>query len=91
MILCFGLAWPVSVYKSYISGSTSGKSLMFLVIALIAYVAGLIHVVIDYPGFSYLTVLYIANAVMISIDIALYLRNRRLEEAIRPCRAGNGS
>ncbi len=86
MILCFGLAWPVSVYKSYTSASTRGKSLMFLVIALVAYTAGFLHVIIDYPGLSYLTLLYIANGLMISADIALFFRNRRLERNLTPCR-----
>ncbi len=86
MILCFGLAWPVSVYKSYVSRSTQGKSVMFLVIVFVGYMAGLIHVLIDYPGFSYLTVLYLANSIMIAADMALYVRNRRLENPLKPCR-----
>ena len=87
MILCFGLAWPVSVYKSYVSRSTQGKSAMFLVIVFVGYMAGLIHVLIDYPGFSYLTVLYLANSVMIAAEMGLYLRNRRLEKELDPCTA----
>ena len=85
MILCFGLAWPVSVYKSYVSRSTQGKSVMFLVIVFVGYMAGLIHVLIDYPGFSYLTLLYLANSVMIATDIFLYARNRRLEKSSAAC------
>jgi hypothetical protein len=79
MIICFGLAWPVSVYKSYVSKSTKGKSFLFLLIVLAGYAAGLIHVVLDYPGFSYLTVLYLLNTFMIFIDLLLFLRNRKLE------------
>jgi hypothetical protein len=79
MIICFGLAWPVSVYKSYVSKSTKGKSFLFLLIVLAGYAAGLIHVVLDYPGFSYLTVLYLLNTLMIFIDLLLFLRNRKLE------------
>ncbi len=79
MIFCFGLAWPVSVYKSYVSRSTKGKSVFFLFIVLFGYVAGMIHVVIDYDGFSYLNVLYGVNAAMIITDVLLYFRNRRIE------------
>ena len=79
MIICFGFAWPVSVYKSYVSRSTKGKSVFFLFIVLTGYVAGMIHVIIDYPGLSYLNVLYAINTTMIVADILLYFRNRRLE------------
>lgn len=79
MIACFGLAWPVSVYKSYVSQSTKGKSLLFLLIVLTGYSAGITHVILDYPGFSYLTALYLVNILMISIDIFLFFRNRKIE------------
>lgn len=79
MIACFGLAWPVSVYKSYVSQSTKGKSLLFLLIVLTGYAAGINHVILDYPGFSYLTALYLVNILMISIDIFLFFRNRKIE------------
>lgn len=85
MIACFGLAWPVSVYKSYVSKSTKGKSFLFLLIVLTGYVAGMIHVILDYPGFSYLTALYLVNILMISIDIFLFFRNRKME-AMAECR-----
>lgn len=48
-------------------------------IVLAGYAAGFIHVVPDYPGFSYLTVLYILNTLMIFVDLLLFLRNRKLE------------
>lgn len=84
MIICFGLAWPVSVYKSYVSRSTRGKSFLFLLIVLAGYLAGMVHVILDYPGFSYLTALYLVNTFMISIDIYLFLRNRKFE-ALSSC------
>ena len=30
MMLCFGSAWPFSIYKSYTSRSNKGKSVWFL-------------------------------------------------------------
>ncbi len=29
MILCFGLSWPLSIYKSWTSRTAKGKSLYF--------------------------------------------------------------
>ena len=29
MVICFGISWPLSVYKSYKARTTLGKSLIF--------------------------------------------------------------
>lgn len=77
MLVCFGLAWPFSIYKSYTSRETNGKSVMFLYIVVIGYVAGIIHkLVYSRDGVIYL---YMLNSLMVSVDIVLYYRNRRLQ------------
>ena len=77
MLVCFGAAWPFSIYRSYRSKSNSGKSIVFLVIILIGYLAGLMHKVLF--NFDLVIILYGINAVMVSTDILLYIRNRRYE------------
>ena len=42
MIICFGISWPMSLYKSYKSRSTKGKSLLFECFILTGYICGLI-------------------------------------------------
>lgn len=81
----FRLAWPVYVYKSNVSKITKGKSFQFLLIVLAGYAAGLIHGVPDYPEFSYLTVLYLLNTLMIFIDLLLFLHSRKLEILSETC------
>jgi len=76
MLLCFGLAWPVSIYKSIKSKSVSGKSIFFLYVILTGYFFGIIHK-IKYD-FNVVIYLYSLNALMVSIDILLYYRNLRL-------------
>jgi len=76
MLLCFGAAWPVSIYKSYTSRTTAGKSVIFLIIVLIGYIAGILHKVFN--SLDFVIWLYVMNAVMVSIDIVLYVRNRML-------------
>ena len=73
MLLCFGAAWPLSIYKSYKSKSVEGKSLFFLIIILVGYVAGILNKIFN--NFDYVIYLYILNFVMVSTDIILYLRN----------------
>lgn len=76
MLLCFGAAWPVSIYKSYTSRTTAGKSVIFLIIVLIGYIAGILHKVFN--SFDFVIWLYVMNAAMVSVDILLYVRNRML-------------
>ena len=75
MLICFGVAWPVSIYKSYKSRQNSGKSVVFLYIVAIGYISGIIHKLL----YSYNAVifLYMLNFLMVSADIVLYYRNKR--------------
>ena len=86
MILCFGLSWPVALHKSIVSRTAKGKSLFFEVFLLIGYACGIIRKIIQVSGGSsgflfYLSFFfYILNFVEISIDVALYFRNKKLDE-----------
>ena len=79
MLLCFGAAWPFSIYRSYVSRSTGGKSVLFLFVILTGYISGIIHKILY--SLDPVIYLYGANAVMVAIDIGLYYRNRRYENS----------
>lgn len=81
MLLCFGMAWPMSIYKSYKSKTTKGKSLFFLIIIMVGYMSGITHKLIN--NRDIVMVLYILNLLMVSADTVLYFRNARLEKKIR--------
>ena len=74
MLVCFGAAWPVSIYKSLKTRAVAGKSLFFLIIVLVGYMAGVLHKLIFH--YDVVIFLYLLNALMVSVDIVLYLRNR---------------
>ena len=74
MLVCFGAAWPVSIYKSAKTRQVAGKSLPFLVIIVVGYIAGILHKLIFH--YDLVIFLYILNALMVGVDIGLYLRNR---------------
>lgn len=76
MLVCFGAAWPISIYKSYKSKSISGKSVIFLFVIFIGYIAGTVHKLIY--SFDFVIYLYILNGLMVFIDIILYYRNKSL-------------
>ena len=77
MLLCFGAAWPFSIYKSYTSGKTGGKSVFFLIILLLGYVAGIANKL--FYRFDNVIYLYFLNMLMVSIDTALWFRNKKKE------------
>ncbi|ODA40363.1 PQ-loop domain-containing transporter [Desulfosporosinus sp. BG] len=77
MLVCFGAAWPFSIYKSYKSKSTNGKSAFFLFIVLIGYVAGILNKI--FYNFDSVVYLYALNLIMVALDLFLYMRNQRLK------------
>lgn len=76
MLICFGAAWPLSIYKSYTSRSSKGKSVFFLIVILIGYVAGMLHKIFyQYDAVVYL---YLFNCMMVFIDLLIYFRNSQI-------------
>ena len=79
MLMCFGAAWPCSIYKSYRSKEVAGKSVIFLFVIFIGYMAGFLHKM--FYCFDGVIYLYLLNGLMVAADIAWYYRNRRLQMA----------
>jgi hypothetical protein len=86
MILSFGASWPMNVIKSYKARSAKGKSLTFLVLIFVGYIAGIASKFTNaayMASFSekwYVLVFYFINITMVGIDIALYFRNLALDK-----------
>lgn len=78
MLICFGCSWPINVYKSYKSRSTSGKSLTFLLIIVAGYVFGIAGKIMS-GNINYVLIFYLLNLLVVSADIALYFRNKSIE------------
>lgn len=87
MILCFGLSWPISIRKSYISRTAKGKSLFFEVFIWVGYIFGIIRKFLqikqgqDSGWLFYLALIfYFINMICITIDMLLYFRNSHLDK-----------
>ena len=72
MLICFGAAWPISIYKSWKSKSNEGKSLFFMIIILVGYLSGVLHKIIY--NFDFIVWLYVLNLLMVIFDISLYTK-----------------
>ena len=86
MIVCFGASWPLNVMKSWKARTTKGKSLSFLCLILIGYIAGIISKFVNdayMAAFAqkwYVLFFYILNFIMVAIDFVLYFRNRAIDK-----------
>jgi hypothetical protein len=79
MLACFGFAWPISIHKSITSKSTGGKSPMFSYVVILGYLSGMTHKWLY--SRDLVLVLYAINMAMVTIDLLVFYRNRRLEKA----------
>ena len=87
MILCFGASWPMNVMKSYRARSTKGKSLAFLCLIFVGYMAGIASKLLneaymaEFAAKWYVLFFYVLNLLMVGADLVLYARNYRLDKA----------
>ena len=81
MILCFGLSWPMSIARSLKSKSTKGKSLLFMCFITFGYICGISAKLLEHK-YNLAFWFYIPNIVMVTTDICLYFRNKRIENSL---------
>lgn len=74
MLVCFGCAWPISIYKTLRAKSSRGKSAWFLLVILIGYLAGIMFEVLG--NLNSVIYLYVLNALMVLADLILSLHYR---------------
>jgi len=80
MMICFGSSWPFSIYKSYTSRSTQGKSVVFLYIVSVGYIAGVLHKI--YYNYDFIIIFYVINLLLVITDIILFYRNLWIEKQV---------
>ena len=86
MIVCFGASWPFNVIKSYKARTAKGKSPVFLCLIIIGYIAGIASKFLNEAYLVsinekwYVLFFYFLNLFMVSVDLMLYFRNRRLDK-----------
>lgn len=85
MIVSFGASWPLNVIKSYKARTTKGKSLAFLCLIFIGYIAGIISkftneaYMMSISAKWYVLFFYFFNLITVTADLCLYFRNRHLD------------
>ena len=87
MLVAFGVSWPVDVMKTLRTRRTEGKSLAFMSLVLAGYLLGLGGKLARAAGpgeqVEWITALYVFNAIIIFVDIAVTVRMRKKVEGRR--------
>jgi len=78
MLVCFGISWPISVCKSIRSGSTSGKSVIFMLAIIVGYISGIASKIVG-NQINYVLFMYCLNLLMVSVDLGVYFVNKSRE------------
>ena len=87
MVLCFGASWPFNIARSWRARTAKGKSPLFLILIIMGYIAGIIckftneAYLAEFASKWYVLVFYCINLIMVSIDLTLYFRNKKLDAA----------
>ena len=84
MMVCFGVSWPLSIYRTYRVKNPVGKSIAFLWLIIIGYLAGILNKI--FGRLDWVVWLYALNAAMVATDLILvyYYRARRKAEDQSP-------
>ncbi len=80
MVICFGISWPTSLYKSIKSKTAKGKSLVFECFIFLGYICGIAGKLITH-NITYVFIFYLINICMITADLIFYFRNVKLDKA----------
>ena len=85
MLCLFGCSWPFNIAKALRAKTAKGKSVVFELLVLTGYLIGLFGKLYAYRQtgvLAYSTWFYMANMLMVSVDLALYIVNARRDRAI---------
>jgi len=86
MVLCFGASWPLNLWKNYWSRSAEGKSLAFLLLVFVGYVAGIAAKLMsesymaEFDRKWYVLMFYCLNLLMVGTNVGIHLRNMHLDK-----------
>ena len=70
MLICFGIGWPISIFKAIRTKKVIGKSPAFMVIVSVGYISGIIHKIL--VNYDWVVYLYSLNLFMVVFDLFLY-------------------
>ena len=79
MLVCFGFSWPLNVIKTYRAKTAKGTSLLFILLIITGYIAGISAKLIS-GQINYVLIAYILNLAIVSLNVIVYFRNVSLDK-----------
>ena len=78
MLICFGLSWPINVMKAIKARTAKNMSLPFILLIISGYIAGITAKIMTHQ-INYVLVVYFVNLAIVTVNLAVYFRNRHLD------------
>ena len=89
MLILFGISWPFNLMKSIKSKSTKGKSLLFLVLIDLGYIAGItskfFSTTFVWNTDWWVFAIYVINFLFVTADLVMYFVNKNRESKSNQC------
>ena len=87
MIILFGISWPFNLLKSNKSKTTKGKSLLFLILIDLGYIAGItskfFSTTFVWETDWWIFMIYVINFTFVTADLIVYFINKNREKAVQ--------
>ena len=87
MIILFGISWPFNLLKSIKSKTTKGKSLLFLILIDLGYIAGItskfFSTTFVWETDWWIFMIYVINFTFVTADLIVYFINKNREKAVQ--------
>ena len=83
MLCLFGCSWPFNIAKALRTRTAKGKSVVFEVLVIVGYLIGLFGKLYAYRQtgtLAYSVWFYMADILMVSVDLVLYCINTRRDK-----------
>lgn len=86
MLILFGISWPFNLIKSIKSKSTKGKSLLFLCLIDLGYIAGItskfFSTTFVWETDWWVFAIYVINFLFVTADLTMYFINKKRERML---------
>lgn len=79
MLVCFGLSWPLNLFKAYKAQTAKGTSLPFILLIITGYIAGISAKLIS-GKINYVLIAYLLNLAIVSLNVVIYFRNVSIDK-----------
>ncbi len=78
MLICFGFSWPINLVKAYRAKTAKGTSLIFIILIIVGYIAGVSAKFIN-GQLNYVLVMYFVNIFFVVLNLIVYFKNLSLD------------